>query len=137
MAAGALPQRQLSTQGRTLPLRLLALAGGVQPSHTAALSPVAPTGVIAVDQMARIGLLGVGWQNYAQCLLAHALVGFGGYLSLGGLRLLRARPSPEQLERHEPCERNEQCQAVHPPQHGVGGSSVTPRHRCGEIRSPT
>ena len=76
-------------------MALMVACGG----NAAALSPVAPTGVIAVDQMARIGLLGVGWQNYAQCLLAHALVGFGGYLSLGGLRLLRARPSPEQLAR--------------------------------------
>ncbi len=76
-------------------MALMVACGG----NAAALSPIAPTGVIAVDQMARIGLLGVGWQNYAQCLLAHTLVGFAGYLSLGGLRLLRARPSPEQLAR--------------------------------------
>jgi di/tricarboxylate transporter len=49
--------------------------------------------------MARIGLPGAGWQNYAQCLLAHTFVGFAGYLSLGGLRLLRATPSPEQVAR--------------------------------------
>ena len=76
-------------------MALMVACGG----NAAALSPVAPTGVIAVDLMARIGLTGVGWQNYGQCLLAHALVGFAGYLSLGGLRLLRTRPSAEQLAR--------------------------------------
>lgn len=76
-------------------MALMVACGG----NAAALSPIAPTGVIAVDLMARIGLSGVGWQNYAQCLLAHAFVGFAGYLSLGGLRLLRSRPSPEQLAR--------------------------------------
>jgi di/tricarboxylate transporter len=76
-------------------MALMVACGG----NAAALSPVAPTGVIAVDLMSRIGLPGQGWQNYAQCLLAHTVVGFGGYLSLGGLRLLREKPSPQQLER--------------------------------------
>ena len=76
-------------------MALMVACGG----NAAALSPLAPTGVIAVDLMARIGLPGSGWQNYAQCLLAHTFVGFGGYLTLGGLRLLRTRPSAEQLAR--------------------------------------
>lgn len=76
-------------------MALMVACGG----NSAALSPLAPTGVIAVDLMGRIGLTGVGWQNYGQCLLAHAFVGFAGYLSLGGLRLLRTKPSPEQAER--------------------------------------
>ena len=74
-------------------MALMIACGG----NAAALSPLAPTGVIAVDLMTRIGLPGAGWQNYAQCLLAHTFVGFGGYLSLGGLRLLRSTPSPEQV----------------------------------------
>lgn len=76
-------------------MALMVACGG----NAAALSPVAPTGVIAIDLMARIHLTGVGWQNYGQCLLAHTVVGFGGYLLLGGLPLLRDRPSPEQKER--------------------------------------
>ena len=78
-------------------MALMVACGG----NSAALSPLAPTGVIAVDLMGRIGLAGVGWQNYGQCLLAHAFVGFTGYFSLGGLRLLRERPSPEQAARLE------------------------------------
>lgn len=78
-------------------MALMVACGG----NSAALSPLAPTGVIAVDLMGRIGLPGVGWQNYGQCLLAHAFVGFTGYFSLGGLRLLRERPSPEQAARLE------------------------------------
>lgn len=78
-------------------MALMVACGG----NSAALSPLAPTGVIAVDLMGRIGLHAVGWQNYGQCLLAHAFVGFTGYLALGGLRLLRDRPSPEQAARLE------------------------------------
>ena len=37
--------------------------------------------------MARIGLGGVEWQTYAYNALAHTLVGFGGFLLLGGWRL--------------------------------------------------
>jgi di/tricarboxylate transporter len=37
--------------------------------------------------MERIGLGGVEWQTYAYNALAHALVGFGGFVLLGGLKL--------------------------------------------------
>jgi di/tricarboxylate transporter len=53
------------------------------------LSPFAPTGVVAHGVMARIGLGGVEWQTYAFNALAHAAVGFGGFVLLGGLRLFR------------------------------------------------
>ena len=68
-----------------------------------ALSPVAPTGVIAVDLMGRIGLLGVGWQNYAQCLLAHALVGFGGYLSRAACASCAPDRAPSSSRACRPC----------------------------------
>ena len=67
--------------------------------NAAAFSPVAPTGVIAVDLMARIGLANSGWHNYLQCLVAHAIVGIGGYLLFGGWRLLSSAPTPEQAAR--------------------------------------
>jgi len=76
-------------------MALMVACGG----NAAAFSPVAPTGVIAVELMARIGLPAAGWHNYVQCLLAHVVIGFGGYLLLGGWRLLRSTPTEAQAER--------------------------------------
>jgi Na+/H+ antiporter NhaD/arsenite permease-like protein len=76
-------------------MALMVACGG----NATAFSPIAPTGVIAESLMARIGLVGQGWHTYAQCLLAHVVVGFGGYLGFGGLRLLRDPPTNEQRER--------------------------------------
>lgn len=56
------------------------------------LSPFAPTGIVAHGVMARIGLGGVEWQTFAYNALAHALVGVGGFMVLGGWRLFR-RPA--------------------------------------------
>jgi di/tricarboxylate transporter len=53
------------------------------------LSPFAPTGVVAHGVMARIGLGGVEWQTFLYNALAHALVGFGGFLIFGGWKLFR------------------------------------------------
>jgi di/tricarboxylate transporter len=53
------------------------------------LSPFAPTGIVANGVMSRIGLAGVEWQTYAYNALAHAIVGFGGFALLGGLRLFK------------------------------------------------
>lgn len=78
-------------------MALMVACGG----NASAFSPVAPTGVIAVELMSRIGLTGTGWHNYGQCLLAHVIVGFGGYFLLGGWKLLRAEPTDEQRLRLE------------------------------------
>jgi di/tricarboxylate transporter len=53
------------------------------------LSPFAPTGIVAHGVMARIGLAGLEWQTFAYNALAHASVGVGGFLILGGWRLFR------------------------------------------------
>ena len=53
------------------------------------LSPFAPGGVVANDVMARIGLGGLEWQTYGYNVLAHSIVGIGGFVLLGGLRLFR------------------------------------------------
>jgi di/tricarboxylate transporter len=53
------------------------------------LSPFAPTGVVAHGVMERIGLGGVEWQTFLYNALAHALVGFGGFLVFGGWKLFR------------------------------------------------
>jgi Na+/H+ antiporter NhaD/arsenite permease-like protein len=59
-------------------------------ANAGALSPFAPTGVIANGLMARIGLEGTEWSNYFNALAAQSFVGFAGYLLFGGWRLLRA-----------------------------------------------
>lgn len=55
------------------------------------LSPFAPTGIVANGVMRRIGLGGVEWQTFAYNALAHAIVGFGGFLLFGGWRLFARR----------------------------------------------
>jgi Na+/H+ antiporter NhaD/arsenite permease-like protein len=76
------------------------LAGG--------LSPVAPTGIIADQQLSRIGLAGHEWEVYLHNLLANTAVAFAGYFLLGGRRLFRRRypaeegavPAPPLQTRH-------------------------------------
>jgi di/tricarboxylate transporter len=53
------------------------------------VSPIAPTGIIVNGIVARIGLPDARWSIYGNNFLAHAAVAFGGYLLLGGWRLLR------------------------------------------------
>jgi di/tricarboxylate transporter len=69
------------------PLLMAIMAGNGVLAGT--LSPFAPTGIVAHGVMARIGLGGVEWQTYALNAFAHTLVGFGGFLLLGGLRLFK------------------------------------------------
>jgi Na+/H+ antiporter NhaD/arsenite permease-like protein len=54
-----------------------------------ALSPIAPTGVIADNLLVRMGLSGFAWRIYGYNLLANAVVAFAGYFLFGGGRLLR------------------------------------------------
>jgi di/tricarboxylate transporter len=71
------------------------------------LSPFAPGGIVANDVMARIGLGGLEWQTYGYNVLAHSIVGFGGFVLLGGVKLFRrhggdagsAAPDVERFER--------------------------------------
>jgi di/tricarboxylate transporter len=62
------------------------------------LSPFAPTGIVAHGVMERIGLGGVEWQTFAYNALAHALVGFGGFLLLGGWKLFGRRDASARAE---------------------------------------
>jgi di/tricarboxylate transporter len=56
--------------------------------NSGSLSPLAPTGIIVTGLMERIGLPGLQLQTWGFNLLAHAIVGFGGYFLFGGLKLL-------------------------------------------------
>ncbi|MSO19826.1 MAG: C4-dicarboxylate ABC transporter [Acidobacteria bacterium] len=67
------------------PLLMVIMTGNGALAGT--LSPFAPTGIVAHGVMARIGLGGVEWQTFAYNALAHTLVGFGGFLLLGGWKL--------------------------------------------------
>ncbi len=54
-----------------------------------ALSPIAPTGIIANGLMARMGMSGFERQNYLYNLLANTLAAGTAYLAFGGWRLFR------------------------------------------------
>jgi di/tricarboxylate transporter len=56
--------------------------------NSGSLSPLAPTGIIVTGLMERIGLPGLQLETWAYNLLAHAVVGFAGYLLFGGFKLL-------------------------------------------------
>jgi di/tricarboxylate transporter len=56
-----------------------------------ALSPIAPTGIIANGWMGRMGMSGFERQNYLSNLAANAAVAALGYLMFGGPRLLGRR----------------------------------------------
>jgi Na+/H+ antiporter NhaD/arsenite permease-like protein len=58
-------------------------------ANAGALSPVAPTGVIANGLLARIGITGHEWSTYTNNLLAQGFVGLTGYLAFGGWKLLK------------------------------------------------
>jgi di/tricarboxylate transporter len=54
-----------------------------------ALSPIAPTGIIASGLLARQRMSGFEWQNYLYNLIANALAAGAAYLAFGGWRMLR------------------------------------------------
>jgi di/tricarboxylate transporter len=81
----------MAVAGRAaIPPFLMAIMVG-NGAQAGALSPVAPTGVIVTDLMAKIGLGGYELNTYLANLVAHAIIAFGGYFLLGGLRLFGHR----------------------------------------------
>lgn len=60
-----------------------------------ALSPVAPTGIIAAGLLESLGMGNRRWEIYTENLLANLLVACAGYLLLGGWRLLGQREKRE------------------------------------------
>ncbi len=93
IGAGATPASALlappamAVAGRAgVPPLLMAIMTG-NGALAGTLSPFAPTGIVAHGVMERIGLGGVEWQTFAYNALAHTIVGFGGFLLLGGWKL--------------------------------------------------
>jgi len=67
-------------------------------ANAGALSPIAPTGIIANGLMARIGITGQEWPTFLNNLIPEAFVGLTGYLVLGGYKLFR-RKTTHKMER--------------------------------------
>jgi len=57
-------------------------------ANCGALSPFAPTGIIANGLMERIGITGVAFSTFSTNFVAEAFVALGGYFLLGGGKLL-------------------------------------------------
>ena len=100
IGAGATPASALlappamAVAGRAgIPALLMAIMAG-NGALAGTLSPFAPTGIVAYGVMDRIGLGGYEWQTFAYNALAHTIVGFTGFLLLGGWRLFKRRDTP-------------------------------------------
>ena len=108
IGAGATPASALLAP----PAMAVAARAGVQPLLMAimvgngalagTLSPFAPTGIVAHAVMQRIDLGGVEWQTFGYNALAHTIVGFGGFLVMGGWRLFLRRDKTVQVEEQDP-----------------------------------
>ena len=81
------PAMAVAARAGVPPFLMAVMAGNGALAGT--LSPFAPTGIVANNKMAEIGLAGVEWQTFAYNALAHALVGVGGFLLFGGWKLFR------------------------------------------------
>jgi di/tricarboxylate transporter len=57
-------------------------------ANAGGLSPFAPTGIIANGLLARIDITGAEWPTFFNNFVAESFVGIGGYLLLGGAKLL-------------------------------------------------
>ena len=81
----------MAVAGRAgIPPFLMAIMVG-NGAQAGALSPVAPTGIIVTGIMTKIGLGGMELRTYVANFLAHAFVGFAGYLLFGGWKLFTRR----------------------------------------------
>jgi di/tricarboxylate transporter len=62
-------------------------------ANSGALSPFAPTGVIANGLLARIGIVDQAWPTFFNNFIAEAFVGLTGYFFLGGYKLFSRHAS--------------------------------------------
>src|SRR5262245_29752591 len=97
------PAMAVAARAGVPPLLMAIMAGNGALAGT--LSPFAPTGVVANQNMAAIGLAGYEWTTFTYNALAHALVGVGGFLLFGGWKLFTrasARGDAADVQKTEP-----------------------------------
>ena len=94
-AAMLAPMAMAVATRASIPPFLMAIMVG-NGAQSGALSPVAPTGIIVTGLMDKIGLGGFEMRTYIANLVAHAIIAFGGYFLLGGLKLFKNRYGGEQ-----------------------------------------
>jgi len=70
-------------------------------ANSGALSPFAPTGVIANGLLARIGITGQAWPTFFNNFIAEAFVGLSGYFLLGGYKLFSRTASRKAVRMDE------------------------------------
>ena len=95
-AALMAPMAMTTAARAGVPLFLMAIMVG-NGANAGALSPFAPTGIIVGGLMNRMGMSGMETPTYLYCLLAHAIVAFGGYFLLGGWKLF----AQERVDLHD------------------------------------
>ena len=89
--AAMLAPMGMAVAGRAnIPPFLMAIMVG-NGAQAGALSPFAPTGIIVNGLMERIGLDGYEFRTFWTNAVAHAIMAFGGYFLLGGLKLFRRK----------------------------------------------
>jgi Na+/H+ antiporter NhaD/arsenite permease-like protein len=89
-AAMLAPMAMAVATRASIPPFLMAIMVG-NGAQSGSLSPVAPTGIIVTGLMDKIGLGGFEMRTYLANLLAHAIIAFGGYFLLGGVKLFKHR----------------------------------------------
>jgi Na+/H+ antiporter NhaD/arsenite permease-like protein len=89
-AAMLAPMAMAVATRASIPPFLMAIMVG-NGAQSGSLSPVAPTGIIVTGLMDKIGLGGFEMRTYLANLLAHAIIAFGGYFLLGGIKLFKHR----------------------------------------------
>ena len=70
-------------------------------ANSGALSPFAPTGVIANGLLARIGITGQEWPTFFNNFAAETFVGLSGYLLLGGYKLFSRTATEEAVRKDD------------------------------------
>ena len=70
-------------------------------ANSGALSPFAPTGVIANGLLARIGITGQEWPTFFNNFVAEAFVGLSGYMLLGGYKLFSRTVTMQAVRKDE------------------------------------
>jgi di/tricarboxylate transporter len=95
------PAMAVAARAGVPPLLMAIMTGNGALAGT--LSPFAPTGIVAHGVMQRIDLGGFEWQTFAYNALAHTIVGFGGFLLLGGWRLFLRRDEAVHADAQEPA----------------------------------